>query len=78
MMEQVILLAVRPMENWLGSSLNQIQGWTTVQEPYSRALGQGSLTKNVQFNFERCKIWPINNSAVEVTNACSPAEGGVK
>ena len=22
--------AVRPMENWLGSSLNHIQGWTTV------------------------------------------------
>ena len=30
MMEQVRLCAVWPMENWLGSSLNQIQGWTTV------------------------------------------------
>ena len=43
MMEQVRLCAVWPMENWLGSSLNQIQGLTTVQESYSRALEQGSL-----------------------------------
>ena len=32
MMEQVRLCAVWPMENWLGSSLNQMQGWTTVRE----------------------------------------------
>ena len=31
------------MENWLGSSLNQIQGWTAFRESYSRALEQGSL-----------------------------------
>ena len=31
------------MENWLGSSLNQILGWTTVRESYPRALEQGSL-----------------------------------
>ena len=37
MMKQVRLCAVWPMENWLGSSLNQIQG------SYSRALEQGSL-----------------------------------
>ena len=43
MMEQVRLCAVWPMENWLGSSLNQIQGWTTVRESYPRALEQGSL-----------------------------------
>ena len=43
MMEQVRLCAVWPMENWLGSSLNQIQGWTTVRESYSRALEQGPL-----------------------------------
>ena len=30
MTEQVRLCAVWPAENWLGSSLNQIQGWTTV------------------------------------------------
>ena len=42
-MEQVRLYAVWPMENWLGSSLNQIQGWTTVRESYSRALEQGPL-----------------------------------
>ena len=28
---------------WLGSSLNQIQGWTTVRESYSHALEQGPL-----------------------------------
>ena len=43
MMEQVRLCAVWPMENWLGSSLNQIHGWTNVPESYSRALEQGPL-----------------------------------
>ena len=43
MTEQVRLCAVWPTENWLGSSLNQIQGWTTVRESYSRALEQGPL-----------------------------------
>ena len=42
MMEQVRLCSVWPTENWLGASLNQIQGWTTVQESYSRALDQGT------------------------------------
>ena len=42
-MEQVRLCAVWPTENWLGSSLNQIQGWTTVRESYSRALEQRPL-----------------------------------
>ena len=31
------------MDNWLGSSLNQIQGWNTVRESYSRALEQVPL-----------------------------------
>ena len=31
------------MENWLGTSLNQIKGWTTVREYYSRALEQAPL-----------------------------------
>ena len=39
------LCAVWPMDNWLGSSLNQIQGWTTVRESYSCALEQGPLVK---------------------------------
>ena len=43
MTEQVRLCAVWPTDNWLGSSLNQIQGWTTVRESYSRALEQGPL-----------------------------------
>ena len=33
------------MEDWIGSSLNQIQGWTTVLESYSRPLEQGFLTQ---------------------------------
>ena len=37
------------MENWLGSSLNQIQGLTgltsTVRESYSRALEQGPVAR---------------------------------
>ena len=44
MMEQVRLSAGWPMEHWLNFSLNQIQGWTTVQESYSRALEQGPLS----------------------------------
>ena len=43
MMEQVSTCAVWAMGNWHGSSLNQIQGWTTVLESYSRALEQGPL-----------------------------------
>ena len=45
MMEQVRLCAVWPTENWLGSSMNHIQGWTTVRESYSRALEQGPLVR---------------------------------
>ena len=47
MMEQVRLGDVWPMENWLGSSLNQIQGWTTVRELYSSALEQGPLVGDI-------------------------------
>ena len=43
MMEQVRLCAVWPMENWLCSSLNQIQGWSIVRESYSCALEKGPL-----------------------------------
>ena len=42
-MNQYDLQKKWPMENWLGSSWNQIQGWTTVQESYSRAFEQGPL-----------------------------------
>ena len=37
-MKQARLCAVRPMENWFGASMSQIQGWATVRESYSRAL----------------------------------------
>ena len=43
MMEQVRLCAVWPTENWLGSSINHIQGWKTVCEGYWRALEKGCL-----------------------------------
>ena len=51
-MELVRLCAVWPTENWLGSSLNQTRGRTTVRESYSRALEQGSLITN------KCRINP--------------------
>ena len=38
MMEQVRLYAVWPTENWLGSSMNHIQGWKAVWECYCHAL----------------------------------------
>ena len=41
--EKVRQCGVWPTENWLSSSMNQIQGWTTVRESYSRALEQGPL-----------------------------------
>ena len=53
MMEQVRLCAVWPMENWLGSFLDQIQGCTTVKESYSCALEQGPLSTRVPDNGER-------------------------
>ena len=49
MMEQVRLCAVSPMENWLGSSLNQIQGSTTVRESYSHALELSQSPCQVQY-----------------------------
>ena len=50
MMKQVRLFDVWPTENWLGSSLNHIQGWTTVRESYSRALEQGPLVSTQHTN----------------------------
>ena len=57
MIEQVSLCAVWPMENWLGSSLNHIQGWTTVRESYSRALEQGPLDTTAGRKF----LSPLNH-----------------
>ena len=45
MIKQVRLCAVWPLENWLGSSVNHIQGWRTVRESYARALEQGPLSE---------------------------------
>ena len=58
MMAQVRLCAVWPMENWLGSSLEQIQGWTTVRESYSRALEPGPLTANVRLRGRWTRLLP--------------------
>ena len=61
MMEQVWLCAVWPMENWFGSSLNQIQGWTTLRESYSRALEQRPLVKTLPaLKFKAEKIHDSN------------------
>ena len=35
-----------PWRTWLGSSLDQIEGWTTVRESYSLASEQGTLPGN--------------------------------
>ena len=47
MMEQVRLCAVWPMENWLGSSMNHIQGWITVGICYWHASQNRSLVHPV-------------------------------
>ena len=79
MMEQVRrLCSVWPTKNWLGSSLKHIQGWTTVQESYSRALEQGSLVRNTREHFdlmrrplaECCLGWNQNCFGVTLI-ACS-------
>ena len=38
------------MENWLGTSMNRIQGWTTVRESYSCDLEQGPLARRRRTN----------------------------
>ena len=40
MMERVRLCAVWPTENWLGSSLNHLQGWIIIWECCRQALGK--------------------------------------
>ena len=52
-LEQVRLSAVWPIENWIGSSLNKIQGWTDVRESYSRALEKGPLLLTIERCFSR-------------------------
>ena len=47
MMEHVRFYAVWPMQNWPGSTLNQIQGWTTVRESCSRVLEQRPLRSDL-------------------------------
>ena len=55
MMEQVRLYTVWPKENWLGSSMNHIQGWMTVWECYYHAFERGCLwvEASVGYSFAR-------------------------
>ena len=57
MMGPVSICAVWPTENWLGSSLNKIQGWTTVRESYSPALEQGPLVSRACGNGYGENVW---------------------
>ena len=63
-MEQVRLCAVRPTENWLGSSLNQIQGGTAVRESYYRALEQGPLAQRAKGRRTKRGFGPHGTGAV--------------
>ena len=63
-MEQVRLCAVRPTENWLGSSLNQIQGGTAVRESYHRALEQGPLAQRAKGRRTKRGFGPHGTGAV--------------
>ena len=67
-MEQVRLFAVWPMEHLLGSSLNHIQGWTTVRESYSHALAQGPLAASGYSLLYKCLmpefLFPFSDNAV--------------
>ena len=55
------------MENWLGPSLNQIQGWTTVRESYSHALEQGPLAPSLSLVVKKWKMLPLNISIPETS-----------
>ena len=53
---------IRPMNNWLGSSLKRIQGWTINWESYTRALEQGPLFPSLHcpsrdFYLGNGKVW---------------------
>ena len=61
MTEQVRICAVWPTENLLGSILNQILGWMTVQKSYSCALELGPLLP-MDKSF-RCSFTDIKTSA---------------
>ena len=70
-LHDVRLCAVWPMENWLCSSLNQIQGWTTLRESYTCALEQGPLVRTVDTG---CLARTIGEAAV-VKRAATPHPG---
>ena len=55
--------AVLPTENWLGSSMNHIQGWMTVWKCYCNALEKGCLS----LRWNRT----ASNSATEASSAGS-------
>ena len=57
MMEQVRLCAVWPMENWLGSSMNHIQGWRTVWIWYCHGPQNRSLVWTLCCFFTRAVVY---------------------
>ena len=61
MMEQVRLCDVWPIENWLGSSLNQIQGWNSFWQSYSRALEQRPLLQMVNWTK---RLFPVASVSI--------------
>ena len=73
MMEQVRLFTVCPMEKWLGSLMNHVQGWTTVRDFYSHALELGSLSEREDY-FRAFGLLPACNSKKE-PSLCLPASG---
>ena len=61
MMERVRLCAVWPTENWLGSSMNHIQGWMIVLECCRHALEKGCLDVVHSLGiFEKCLCSPVS------------------
>ena len=57
------------MEDLLGSSLKQMQGWTTVRQSYSRALEQGPLLCGRQVVERMLDVY--NGSAFGVKECCN-------
>ena len=72
-MEHFRLSAIWPTDNRLGTSLNQILGWTTVRELYSRALEQGPLVAVLRgrsrLSGQELAISPFSAAADEISHS---------
>ena len=62
-MEQVRLCAVWPGENWLGSSMDHLQGWRTVLGSYSHSCCIVRLVQRLivipRYELEYCVFHPV-------------------